>query len=61
MVRLEKSAPPPLAGGGWGEGNAVRSQAWYLFDCIALRWCDPSPQPTPARGGGESHSGLRLS
>src|SRR5208337_1897996 len=38
--------PPPLAGGGWGEGSARKT----------LR-CDPganpSPQPPPARGGGE--------
>ncbi len=36
----EMNTPPPLAGGGWGEG-AVPGPA-----------AAPSPQPPPARGGG---------
>ena len=34
------SPPPPLAGGGWGEGRAPVDRG------------NPSPQPPPARGGG---------
>jgi SAM-dependent MidA family methyltransferase len=41
FVEVLVSTPPPLAGGGWGEG----------FGTTHLR-CDPAPQPPPARGGG---------
>ena len=37
MSRATHITPPPLAGGGWGEGGDAGT---------------PSPQPPPARGGG---------
>jgi 16S rRNA processing protein RimM len=48
-----KDSPPPLAGGGWGEGSVPGSHR-------GSSRTDPSPQPwsasrpKPARGGGES-------
>jgi hypothetical protein len=40
-------SPPPLAGGGWGEGLVPGSDQSFSR-------ADPSPHPPPARGGGES-------
>ena len=36
--RLSSESPPPLEGGGWGEGS--------------VRHRNPSPNPSPSRGGG---------
>src|SRR5689334_3110516 len=46
MSGPHKASPPPLAGGGWGEGTGPRAA--------------PPPRPSPARGEGEllSVSGL---
>ena len=47
--------------GDSAKGNAAQMQMAYPPDRNVLRWDDPSPEPPPARGGGESHSGLRFS
>ena len=40
------SSPPPLEGGGWGEGAARQGP-------LVRRWHHPLPHPPPSRGGGE--------
>ena len=41
------SSPPPPVGGGWGEGSVPGSHR-------SLCRTNPSPQPPPTRGGGET-------
>ncbi len=48
------NTPPPLVGGGRGEGSLPVSHR-------NLPPRDPSPQPPPTRGGGESPSSARTS
>jgi hypothetical protein len=56
----ELHTPPPLAGGGWGEGwRQHRSRSRHTWQA-RLRVASPSPQPPPARGGGGFFSGVAL-
>jgi hypothetical protein len=54
-VRLEKNSPPPLAGGGWREGNAVRSQACIYPTALPCGGATPPPNPLP-QGEGEDYT-----
>ncbi len=49
--RPERNSPPPLAGGGWGEGSHNRKTLRSDKFRARLRAAFPLPQPPPARGG----------
>src|SRR5271157_3146141 len=40
------ASPPPLVGGGWGEGLS-------RYEASVRPWHQPLPPPPPTRGGGE--------
>jgi hypothetical protein len=49
FINRPLESPPALAGGGWGEGALI---GWH--DRRSHAGAAPSPQPPPARAGGES-------